>query len=425
MIEPETTSSRAVMIAASRYRHHRYGNNHPLDIPRVSLMLDVIRSYGALHGEEYLESRRAMVSELAWFHTREYVAAMQRCEALGKVTDSYRQRHNIGNYENPFFPNFFTTPATAAGGSIQGAEQVLAGRVAFSPAGGMHHAMPDRAQGFCYLNDAALAVIRLRQAGLRVLYVDIDAHHCDGVEFALRNDSEAFTLSLHMDTQTAYPFSGGRLEDTGGCGNAINLPLPTGTHDDEYQYAFNRIWSAVLEAVCPDVIVLQAGTDAIMPDPLGKFRLSTQAFLSVVARIQADAPRHADSTPKLLVIGGGGYHPLVLARCWTGLWALLSGRQLPVQLPPVAQTLLATVRWGAEDPEDDDEDEQIEQSGTPYRELLISRLDRPQTGPIRPEIITRVDQLLDRHGLFGQATDHPTKFRQSACSTTILGPERS
>ncbi|OBS08742.1 acetoin utilization protein AcuC [Acidihalobacter prosperus] len=400
MTAPTAGSPRAVLIAAARYRRHSYGNNHPLDIPRVSLMLDVIRSYGALDEGEYVESRRASVAELEWFHTREYVSAMQRCEAMGKVIDVYRQQHNIGNLENPYFRDFFATPATATGGSIQGAEQLLAGRVAFSPAGGMHHAMPDRAQGFCYFNDAALAVIRLRRAGLRVLYVDIDAHHGDGVEHALRGDPGAFTLSLHMDTDKAYPFAGGRIEDTGGCANAVNLPLPPGTHDDEYRHAFARVWPAVMEAVRPDAVVLQAGTDPIMPDPLGKFRLSTQAFLEVAARIQADAPRHADGTPRLLVIGGGGYHPLVLARCWAGLWGQLSGRTLPVEMPEKAQALLAEVRWGAEDPEDDDEAEQIERAGTPYRELLSRRLDRPQTGPVRADIVERVDRLLDGHPAF-------------------------
>lgn len=388
--------SSAVLIAASRYRRHSYGNNHPLDIPRVSLTVDLIRAYGALEEGEYLASRRASVAELEWFHTREYVGAMQRCEVLGKVTDRYRQRHNIGNLENPWFHDFFSTPATATGGSIQAAEQVLAGKAAFSPAGGMHHAMPDRAQGFCFFNDTALAVMRLRREGLRVLYVDIDAHHGDGVEAALRDDPQAFTLSLHMDSEYAYPFAGGRSEDRGPHDTAFNLPLPRGTNDSEYRHAFARVWPAVLEAVQPEAIVLQAGTDPIMPDPLGKFRLSTQLFLEIVARVLADAPRHAGGIPRVAITGGGGYHPLVLARCWTGIWGLLSGRRLAEEIPPEGQRLLGEVRWGA-DEFDDDEEEEIERAGTPYRELLTLRIDRPQEGDIRPEIDARVDELLDGH----------------------------
>lgn len=400
MNDPVFPRSSAVLIAAARYRRHRYGNNHPLDIPRVSLLMDVIHSYNALETSEYIESRRALASELEWFHTPEYVTAMQRCEAMEKVTDTYRQRHNIGNFENPYFADFFTTPATATGGSIQAAEQVLAGRVAFSPAGGMHHAMPDRAQGFCYFNDAALAVIRLRRDGLRVLYVDLDAHHGDGVEYALCNDPSAFTFSMHMDTSMAYPFSGGEIEDVGGLDNAFNLPLPRATNDDEYWYAFSRIWPLVVKAVNPDAVVLQSGTDSIMPDPLGKFCLSTQTFLRIVEKIYDETPRHDNGTPRLLVIGGGGYHPLVLARCWTGVWGILSQRQLPTELPLSAQSLLSSVRWGAEDPEDYDDEEQIELQGTLYRELLASRLDRPQKGPIRPDIFERVERLLQTHPRF-------------------------
>lgn len=378
---------KAVLIAASSYRHHSYGDHHPLGIPRVSLTLDLIRAYGALSDAEYRASRKALVSELAWFHTREYISAIQRCEALGKVYDRYRKRHNIGTMENPYFKDFFVTPATATGGSIVGAELVLQGVVAFSPAGGMHHGMPDKAQGFCYFNDPALAIMRLRQEGLRVLYVDIDAHHGDGVEYAFRDDAGVLTLSLHMDTEYAYPFKGGAVHDCGPLGNALNLPLPKATNDTEYGYAFERIWSAALEAFAPQVVVLQSGTDSLTADPLGKFRLSTQLFLSVVQRIVDDAPRHADGTPRLLVVGGGGYHPLVLARCWTGLWALLSGRRLPVPIPARGQALLRAVDW------DQDEDEDY------FESLFIRRLDEPCEGEIRASIIQQVDQLLDTHPL--------------------------
>lgn len=387
--------SSAVLIGAARYRRHSYGKNHPLDIPRVSLTVDLIRAYDAIDEDEYLNSRRASAAELECFHTRDYVSAMQRCEALGKVTDRYRQRHNIGNLENPWFHDFFATPATATGASIQAAEQLLAGRVAFNPAGGMHHAMPDRARGFCFFNDTALAVKRLRREGLRVLYVDIDAHHGDGVEAALRDDPGAFTLSLHMDSSYAYPFEGGRSEECGPLGNAFNLPLPRGTTDTEYRHAFDRVWPAVLDVVRPDAIVLQAGTDPIMPDPLGKFCLSTQAFLDVVARVLEDAPCHPDGRPRIMVTGGGGYHPLVLARAWTGVWALLSGRRLEEEIPPAGQELLAAVRWDAD--EFDDEEDENDRGGTPYRELLTRRFDRSQESEVRADICARVERLLQSH----------------------------
>lgn len=364
----------AIFIGAGQYRRHNYGSNHPLSIPRVSLTFDLINTYGALTPAEYRIGRAASKQELGWFHTEDYINALQRSEALGGVRDVDRQRHNIGNLENPYFADFFRTPALATGSSIQGAEEVLRGRRAFSPAGGMHHALPDRAEGFCFFNDAVLAVMRLRQEGLRVLYVDIDAHHGDGVEFAFADDPNVFTLSLHMDTTYAYPFKGGQIADQGGARGeyaCLNVPLPRGTHDLEYALVFETLWPQVLRQFAPDAVVLQAGTDALFADPLGKFQISTQTFLAVVERI-------LDSSPRLLVIGGGGYHPLVLARCWTGLWALLSGRTLPVALPAAGTRVLRAVAW------DHDEDEDY------FSSLFESRLDTLVDEPVRPEI----DQLL-------------------------------
>ncbi len=377
----------AVFIGADEYRRHSYGANHPLSIPRVSLTFDLINAYGAMLPQEYRHGRLASDAELCGFHTPEYVQALKRCEALGGVSDAYRQRHNIGNLENPWFPGFFSTPALATGSSVQGAEEVLGGRRAFSPAGGMHHARPDRAQGFCYFNDAVLAVRRLRQAGLRVLYVDIDAHHGDGVEEAFAGDPDVFTLSLHMDTRYAYPFRGGAVTDQGaasGAGTCLNLPLPRATNDSEYALVFESLWPAVLSVFSPGAVVLQAGTDVLYGDPLGKLRVSTQQFLAVVASIVRDSPR-------LLVIGGGGYHPLLLARCWAGVWALLSGRELPVALPAAGQALMRATGWE----DDDDTDEAEERRET----LLRARLDADRRGPVRAEVYALLDQVRRLHPL--------------------------
>ncbi len=387
----ETAAWEARFIAAERYRAHRYAANHPLAIPRVSLTLDLINSYGALSEAEYLVSRQASDEELAWFHTPDYIAAMRAAQAAGKVSQAQRQRHNIGNLENPYFNDFFVTPATATGGSIQAAEQVLAGRVAFSPAGGMHHARPDQARGFCFFNDPVLAVMRLRRHGWRVLYLDIDAHHGDGVEQAFAGDDQVLTFSLHMDTGYAYPFQGGGWRDWGPLGNALNVPLPRHTHDGEYRWVFERLWPRVLAAFCPDAVVLQAGTDILAPDPLGKFRISTGFFLELVARVLAEAPRHGNGAPRLAVLGGGGYHPLMLARCWTGVWALLSGRSLPAELPEAGARLLRAVGW------DDDEDEAY------YPKLFRSRLEPACEGPLRPELQHQVENLLAQHPLWRRA----------------------
>ena len=162
----------AHFIFSDRYRNHSYGSQHPLSIPRVSLTYDLIQGFDGFQSGELCDSKMASVEELLWFHTPEYIAAVKDVEVTNKVQADYRKQHNIGNYENPYFPGFFSTPATATGGSIQAAESLLNGYVAFSPAGGMHHAMPNSANGFCFFNDPALAIKRLCVEGLKVLYVD-------------------------------------------------------------------------------------------------------------------------------------------------------------------------------------------------------------------------------------------------------------
>ncbi len=321
---------KATLINAVTRRQRPYRNNHPLAIPRTALAIDLIRAYGALNEEEMLPGRVAEVEELAWFHTQDYIAALRAAEENGRLQSEDRERYQLGTAENPYFDHLFTIPARATGGSIQAAEEVIAGRVAFNPAGGMHHARAGSAQGFCYFNDPVLGILRLRQTGWRVLYVDVDAHHGDGVEEAFIGDPEVLTLSLHMDTAYAYPFRGGGLADCGsaaGGHSTINVPLPQGTHDAEYRMLFDAVWEPVLKKFRPDAVVLQAGTDMLAADPLGKLDISTECFLDIAGKIIDTSPRHADGTPRLLVTGGGGYHPLLLARAWTGLWALLSGRE--------------------------------------------------------------------------------------------------
>lgn len=353
-IEASAPTRKATFIGAAQYRRKSYGSNHPLAIPRVSLTFDLINSYGALMPDEYLVARKAADFELEWFHTRDYVSAIKRAEALGRVDNDIRQRHALGTLENPYFEGIYTIPCTATGASIQAAEQVIAGRVAFNPAGGMHHARPDRAQGFCYFNDPVLAVLRLRKHGWRVMYVDIDAHHGDGVELAFRDDAQVLTLSLHMDTRYAYPFAGGQVTDAGSQENGhatINVPLPRGIGDAAYKQIFDEVFLAALRSFAPDAIVLQAGTDMLFADPLGKFSLSTQAFLDVVDTVYLHSPTHPDGTPRLLVTGGGGYHPLLLARAWTGVWAILSGRRLPDEIPAEGARVLREAGWDADDDE--------------------------------------------------------------------------
>lgn len=387
-----TVSPQAVLLCHECFWQRHYGSNHPLSIPRVSLAVDLMRAYGALESAELVVATAATDEQLQWFHHIDYIQALRESEQSGGVRREAREQFNFGNLENPFFRLIFTAPAIATGASIQGAECVLGGQMAFNPAGGMHHGQPRQARGFCFFNDPVLAIIRFRLQGWRVLYLDLDAHHGDGVETAFVADPDVLTVSLHMDTQYAYPFVGGGLYDWGRLGNAVNIPLPMGCNDAEYHLLFDRIWQPILTAFSPDVIVVQAGTDALMADPLGKLRLTTQGFLAVLQAVLASAPRHSTGVPKVLVLGGGGYQPLALARCWVGVWGLLSGRALPEAMPPEGAALLRAVGW------DLDEDEEY------FAQLFTSRLDHESAPSVRANLLALAGDLLARHPLWQTPT---------------------
>src|SRR4051794_16906080 len=217
-----------LFIGSDIYRSSSYGAKHPLAIPRVSTVIDLVRALGWLDAAAYVESPLATPAELARFHSSDYVAALQRAEAEQHIAPETARRFNIGCNGNPLFPEIFSRPATSCGGSLKAAELLLAARecgIVYNPAGGTHHGHRNRAAGFCYLNDPVLAMLRLLDGGVaRIFYVDLDAHHCDGVADAFVDDSRVVMLSVHEAAR--WPFTGAAEER--GCGNLFNLPVPAG-----------------------------------------------------------------------------------------------------------------------------------------------------------------------------------------------------
>ncbi|MBI5455204.1 MAG: acetoin utilization protein AcuC, partial [Deltaproteobacteria bacterium] len=203
-----------------------------------------------------------------------------------------------------------------------------AARVAFNIAGGLHHAMPNRASGFCYINDAAVAIKRLLALGKRVAYIDIDAHHGDGVEYAFYDTDQVLTISLHENGQWLFPGTG-FVADTGvnaGKGYSVNMPLPPSTQDGLYLKAFNAIVPPFIEAFAPDVIVTQLGVDSFETDPLTHLSLTTNSFEKMVSAFRSfNIP--------WVALGGGGYDLSNVARAWTLAWASMNGIEPPLEIP--------------------------------------------------------------------------------------------
>jgi acetoin utilization protein AcuC len=365
-----------LFIGSEIYRGSSYGPGHPLRVPRVSTVMDLCAALGWFGPGRFRLSPRARPAALALWHDPAYVAALQQAEADGAVSPETRARHNLGTLSNPVFPQMFSRPATGAGGVMLAAELLAradAGAV-HVPGGGTHHGLRDRANGFCYLNDPVLGIMVLRRAGLaRVAYVDIDAHHPDGVEAAFAGDPAVLMLSVHEEGR--WPFTG-RLEDDAG-GRAFNLPVPRGFNDSGMRAALHELILPRLAAFRPQAIVLQCGADALLEDPLARLGLSNNAHLEVLAALRPLAPR-------LLLLGGGGYNPWSVGRCWTALWGALSGQEIPERLPEPAEAVLRALGWGG--------------GGRPPPEprLLRTLRDPPREGPVGPELRDRLRRLARR-----------------------------
>jgi acetoin utilization protein AcuC len=369
-----------IFVGAEIYRGSSYGAHHPLRVPRVSTVMDLCRALGLLPTERYRTSPRAKPAALRLWHDPDYITALQAAEAEGAVSPEVTARHGLGTLSNPVFAEMFRRPATGAGGVMWAAEALAAAPsgAVHVPGGGTHHGLRDRANGFCYLNDPVLGILAARRAGLsRVAYIDIDAHHADGVEAGLAGDPSVLLISVHEENR--WPFTG-LLTDDGG-GNVFNLPVPRGFNDTEMRAVLDGLILPRVAAFKPDLIVLQAGADALLEDPLSRLALSNNAHRDVLAGLRPLAPR-------FLLLGGGGYNPWTVARLWTLLWADLSGVSVPDALPDsfpdAASAVLAGLGWqGGKRP-------------PPSRNLLTELRDVPREGPVRPEIWDRLARLAAR-----------------------------
>lgn len=326
---------RPILIGSEIYRHSTYGAKHPLAIPRVSTVLDLCRAQGWLGAENYRVSPCAKPQALFAFHTPDYIAALQAAEATQSVQPADRLKYGLGTLSNPIFPEMYRRPATAAGGSMLGAELIRNGGIVFNPAGGTHHGLAAKANGFCYLNDPVLAILTLLKAGLdRIVYVDIDAHHCDGVEAAFSGSEQVRMISVHENRR--WPFTGALRAESDAA--ALNLPVERGLNDDEFDLILDQLILPAAAAFAPDAIVLQCGADAVAEDPLSRLQLSNTAHWRTVAALK-------DLCPRFLVLGGGGYNPWSVARLWSGVWATLNGYEIPDQLEAKSQSVLRGLTW--------------------------------------------------------------------------------
>lgn len=315
--------AQTIFLYTDELERFRYPESNPLNTSRAGKTRAIVRSLGLLPGQD--------VSELAFepagrnvlerFHTRRYLDALQA--AAGGRRDAEGFQMGLGTPDCPVFPDMYRYPALAAGGTVAGAELLATGaaRIAFNPSGGYHHAGPETAAGFCYINDVVLGCMRLVDAGMRVLFLDIDVHHGDGVQAAFYDRRDVMTISLHESGKHLFPGTGFEHEigEGDGKGYSVNVPLPVGTYDEAYVRAFRQVAIPLARAYQPDVVVLEVGMDGLAGDPLAHLRLTNNAHADVAELILGlDRP--------LLVTGGGGYHVENTVRGWALVWSVLCGR---------------------------------------------------------------------------------------------------
>lgn len=366
-----------LFIGSEIYRGSSYGAWHPLRVPRVSTVMDLSRAMGWLPDAQYIRSPRAKKAALVNWHTPAYVDALARVEATQQASPEDQERFQLGTVANPVFPEMFSRPATGVGGALLAGELLRDGGIVYQPGGGTHHGMPGHANGFCYLNDPVFALQSLRRNGAqRLAYIDIDAHHPDGVEHAFGHDPDCLMISVHEANR--WPRTG-QLHDGGP--QSYNLPVARGMNDDEMALLRDALILPLVAQFKPDAIVLQCGADASLDDPLSKQALSNNAHWAVVAALMGQAPR-------LLVQGGGGYNPWSVGRLWTGVWATLNGHDIPKRLPADAEDVLRALRFDGD-----------RRGRNPPEHWFTTLRDPARGGAIREELRHDLAKLRGRAGL--------------------------
>ena len=313
---------KAAFIYSAELEKFSYPADCPFNTNRAGQVRKILNSMDLLSGDNRSEVAPVPAERLVLkkFHSARYLHALKTA-AKGRW-DTEALAMGIGTLDCPVFAGMYDYAVLATGGTLTAAKLILSGsaEVAFNPSGGFHHAGPERASGFCYINDVALACTILAEEGKRVLYLDVDVHHGDGVAYGFYDRRDVMTISFHESPGTLFPGTG-REDEIGsgqGKGYCVNVPLPVGTYDEVYMKAFEAIALPLITVYNPDVIVFELGADALAGDPL--------AHLCLTNNVYADIIEHLLSFDKPIVAtGGGGYNVSNTVRAWALAWSILTG----------------------------------------------------------------------------------------------------
>jgi acetoin utilization protein AcuC len=322
---------RTALIYSPLFGNFNYGDDHPFKLQRNRLAYDLLDGYGLLQlpNMQIRDCQPATDELLLTFHDAAYLARLKEFSVSQEPRADFR--YGLGDADCPVFKGLYECAALGAGATFEAVRLVEEEQFdfAFNLTGGWHHAHRAKASGFSYLNDAVVAINWLVARGRRVLYLDIDAHHGDGVQEAFYDTDQVLTISIHESGIYFYPGTGFESE-TGegrGTGYSVNIPLLAHTDDAIYMKAFDEVAYPLIAAFNPDIIVAQIGADTFRTDPLTNLEITTQSYCDMIAKIKR-------LKIPWVALGGGGYDLMNTARAWTLAWAIMNNIELNPRLPP-------------------------------------------------------------------------------------------
>ncbi len=334
---------KAVFVYSKELERYPYPQEHPFNTIRAQKVREIADSMGLLSGAVRREAAPEPIDRITLkrFHSARYLRVLKEASA-GKFNPEALSM-GIGTSDCPVFEGLYEGAVLAAGGTLVGAKLILSGEAdaAFNPSGGFHHAGPEQASGFCYINDVVLACMVMAGEGKRVLYLDVDVHHGDGVAYAFYDRRDVMTISLHQNPRTLFPGTGfeDEIGDGEGKGYCVNVPLPIGTYDEMYMKAFEELVLPLIGVFNPDVFVFELGADALAGDPLAHLYLTNNVYVEIINYLLG-------FNKPILMTGGGGYNLNNTVRAWALAWSILCGADTYKEIgPTIGGVMLGSTEW--------------------------------------------------------------------------------
>jgi acetoin utilization protein AcuC len=321
---------KTAFIYSDEFSKFDYGLTHPFKIFRLKLTYELIKAYGllSLPNTQYVNAKMAGDRDLLLFHDSEYIEILKAANVGIEIPSAYY--YGLGPGDNPVFEGLYDWSKLVIGATLQAASMVNDSEadIAFNISGGLHHALASRASGFCYINDIVITILSLLKKDKRIAYIDIDAHHGDGVQEAFYTTDKVLTISIHETGNMLFPGTGFEDETGNGDGEgySVNIPMPPFSDDELFLYAFNEVVPPIIKKFNPDIVVTQLGVDSFYSDPLTHLNYTNNGYCEVLKKIK-------EISPKWIALGGGGYDIANVAKAWTLAWAIMNDVEISDDIP--------------------------------------------------------------------------------------------